>query len=78
MTLEEAKGLRVGQTVLHTSNKNADGTPMRAKVLSVKTWKRSPEKVLVSVRHGLYDYAKFSEKELDQIQTIGEEDEERE
>ncbi len=69
MTLQEAKNLVIGSTVYHTTKKNANGTPMRAKVLSVKTWKRSPEKVLVSLKHGLYDYAKFDETEIDQLTT---------
>lgn len=71
MDLQEAKALKQGQIVYHTSKKNADGTPMRAKVLSVKTWKTIPECVTVSVKHGLYDYAKFTEDELDQIITEG-------
>ena len=70
MNIETAKGLRVGQTVYHVSKKNADGTPMRAKVLSVKTWKRNPEKVVVSVKHGMYDYAKFNETEIHQISEV--------
>jgi hypothetical protein len=71
MTLEEAKNLSQGQMVYHVSKKNADGSPMRARVTSVKTWKRHPYRVLVSVKHGLYDYAKFHEDELNQITTKG-------
>lgn len=67
MNINEAKQLKIGMLVYHTSKKNADGTPMRAKVLSVTTWKRNPEKVLVSVRHGMFDYAKFNENEIDQL-----------
>lgn len=67
MTIQEAKNLKIGQLIYSTHKKNADGTPMRAKVLSVKTWKRSPEKVLVSVKHGLYDYVKFNKYQLDEI-----------
>jgi hypothetical protein len=52
----------------HVTRKNADGSPMRAKVLSVKTWKTRPAKILVSVKRGLRDYAKFPEYELDQIE----------
>jgi hypothetical protein len=67
MTLQEAKNLVQGSLVHHVSKRNADGTPMRAKVLSVRTWKRSPDRVLVSLKHGLYDYAKFDEREIDQL-----------
>lgn len=67
MTLEQAKNLVSGEHVHHVSKKNADGTPIRARITSVKTWKRSPHRVEVRVKHGLYDYATFSEYELDQI-----------
>ena len=40
---------------------------MRAIVTSIKTWKTRPDDILVSVKHGLYDYAKFTQDELDQI-----------
>jgi len=71
MTLTEAKNLRRGQTVYHTSKKNANGkTAMRAKVTSVKTWKRTPERVVIGVKRGLYEYAKFNELELDQLSTV--------
>jgi len=71
MTLNEAKQLKNGQMVYHTSKKNADGTPMRAKVTSIKTWKRSPDRVEVNVKRGLYEYATFNEYELDQLTTEG-------
>jgi hypothetical protein len=54
--------------VYHSWKKNADGTPMRAKVLSMKIWKRNESRVLVSVKRGLRDFAKFDENELDQIE----------
>ena len=71
MTLQDAKNLKAGDYIHHVTKKNADGTPMRAKVTSIKTWKRSPERVEVRCKHGLYDYAIFTERELDQI-NIGE------
>lgn len=67
MKLETAKVLKQGQMIYHTSKKNTDGTAMRAKVTSIKIWKRSPDRVEVRVKHGLYDYATFNETELDQI-----------
>ena len=67
MTLDQAKALATGSHVHHVTKKNADRTPMRAKVLSVKTWKRSPDRVLVSLKHGLRDYAKFDESEISLI-----------
>jgi hypothetical protein len=68
MTLSEAKSLKRGMMTHHVWKKNADGSPMRAKVTSVKTWKTKSEAVEVHVKHGMYDYAVFSENELDQIE----------
>jgi hypothetical protein len=67
MNIEQAKQLKKGQTVYHVTKKNADGTPMRAKVTSIKTWKRSPDRIQVRVKRGLYEYTYFTESELDQI-----------
>lgn len=68
MTLNEAKALKNGDMIHHVSKLNADGTPMRARVTSVKTWKTRPLAVEVHVKHGLYDYATFDESELSQIE----------
>ena len=67
MTLQEAKNLKTGDYIHHVIKKNANGTPMRARVTSIKTWKRSPERVEVRCKHGLYDYATFTENEVNQI-----------
>jgi len=63
MTIEELNALRPGDLVHHTSRKNADGTPMRAKVTGIKRWKKSP-RVEVHVKHGLRDYAVFIDGEI--------------
>jgi hypothetical protein len=68
MTLSEAKTLRNGAMVHHVTKKNADGTPMRAKVTSVRTWKTWPERVEVRVKHGLYDYATFTQDDIGSIE----------
>ena len=68
MTLYEAKHLSKGDYVHSVSTKNADGSPMRARITSVKTWKRKPKKIEVHVKHGLYDYAVFDETELQLIE----------
>ncbi len=67
MDILTAKQLVQGQMVYHVSKTNADGTPMRARVTSVKTWKRNLERIEVRVKRGLYDYARFNENELDQL-----------
>lgn len=68
MTLTEAKQLKQGQWIYSTIKFNVDKkTPMRARVTSIKTWKRSPDRVEVHVKHGLRDYCVFTESELSQI-----------
>lgn len=64
MNIQEAKSLVQGSTVYHNTKKNADGSRMKAKVLSVKTWKTRPDDVLVSLKRGLYEYAKFNQDEI--------------
>ncbi len=64
ITLEQAKGLRQGQTLYHVSHRNADGTPQRWKVTSVKTWKRNPSKVQVGLKYRLRYYDTMRESDL--------------
>lgn len=63
VTLDEAKRLPQGGYVLFVGL----DTVRRAKVTSVKTWKRSPEKVLVTAKYGLKDFLRFDETKLNQI-----------
>lgn len=67
ISLAQAKALRSGSYIHHPTKKNADGTPMRARVTSVKTWKRDPSRVEIHYKHGMYDYGVFTEKDLDQV-----------
>jgi hypothetical protein len=68
ITIEQAKALQYGQILHHTTNKNADGTPQRWRVNGkVKTWKRSPERVQVPVKHGLYSFGYITESDLDLV-----------
>jgi hypothetical protein len=65
MTLAEAAALRHGQTVYHCSKRNADGTPMRARVMGrVKLWKRNPARIEVPMKHGMYDPFRLNEGQL--------------
>ena len=68
MTLSQARALKAGDMIHHVSKKNADGSPMRARVTFVKIWKTRPTDIIISVKHGMYDFAKFSETELAQIE----------
>lgn len=65
MTLDQAKKLTPGQTLYHISLTNADGTPQRWRVNGkTKTWKRSPERVMVPLARGLYQHAYLTEDNL--------------
>jgi len=65
MTLSQAKALRSGDYIHSLTKKNADGTPMRARVTSVKTWKRDPSSVEIHYKRGMYEYGTITERELD-------------
>lgn len=68
ITLEQAKALKYGTILYHVANKNADGTPQRWKVNGVpKIWKRSPERVRVPLKHGLYTYGYLTEEDLNLV-----------
>lgn len=68
LTLGVAKCLEVGTTLYHNTLKNADQTPMRFKLIGKpKTWKRSPERVELSLKRGLYQYFRVNESELHQF-----------
>ena len=68
ITLEQAKELKHGDILYHTINKNADGTPQRWKVNGkVKRWKRSPDKIKIPLKYGLYRFDYLTENELDLI-----------
>ena len=68
ITLEQAKSLKYGDMLYHTSNTNADGSPQRWRVNGKpKTWKRNPEKVQVPLKYGLWSYAYLTERDLDLV-----------
>ena len=71
ITLEQAKNLGYRDVLHHTINKNADGTPQRWRVNGkVKTWKRSPDRVKVPVKYGLYRYDYITENDLDLVDLV--------
>ena len=66
ITLKLAKELKHGTILYHMTQRNADGTPQRWRVNGKpKTWVRSPERVRVPLKHGLYDYDYLTESDLD-------------
>ena len=65
ITIEQAKQLRPGRILYHMSNRNADGTPQRWKVNGKpKTWKRTPDRVQIPVKNGLYSYDYVTQDDL--------------
>ena len=70
ISLRQAKKLTVGETLYHTTNRNADGSPQRWKVNGkVKTWKTQPGRATVPIKHGLYAYDYLTETCLDIVAT---------
>ena len=72
MTITDAKSLTSGQTIFsqpgnplfNRGGVNADGSPMRFKVTSVKTWKTRPDEIRVGLKRGLRDTFKVDETEI--------------
>jgi hypothetical protein len=55
ITKEQAVALQHGDLLCHISIKDSQGNPAQCRVNGAcKTWKRSPEKFEVPVKHGLY------------------------
>lgn len=66
VTLEQARNVSHHDIFYSTWDTNADGTPVRWRVNGkVKTWKRSPERVQIPVKHGLYNYGYITELMLE-------------
>lgn len=56
ITRDQAIASYHGQVFHHVSEKNADGTPLRAHVNGqCKTWKTRPLEFRLPMKHGLYD-----------------------
>lgn len=65
LTLDEAKNLGYGDMLYAIGHYNADNTPMRLKVNGkAKVWKRSPKRVRVPYKRGLYEYGYIEEHDL--------------
>lgn len=67
ITLEQAKTLKPGD-ILCGASRGSDGNHHRFRVSGqVTTWKRSPERVRVPLKHGLYVYTALTENDLDYV-----------
>jgi hypothetical protein len=68
ITLEQAKSLSYGQTLYHAENRNSNGTPQRWRVNGKpQTWVRTPSRVRVPLKYGLYTYDAIDETTLDLV-----------
>ena len=62
ITLEQAKGLKVGDIIHQSDVYNADGTCKRWKVNGkTKLWKRNPRRIGIPIKHGLYSFGYLGE-----------------
>jgi len=65
ITLEQAKGLQIGQVIYHAIYRNADGTPQCWRVNGkVKTWKRDSNRIRIPLKRGLYNHGYLDERSL--------------
>jgi hypothetical protein len=65
ITLAQAKKLKNGQVVYTPGFYNADGTAQRWKVSGMpKTWVKSPGRVQVPIKHGMYEHWYIDETNL--------------
>lgn len=65
LTLESAKTLTHGEIVYHRTQTNSDQSPQRWKINGrVKLWKRSPDRIQIPIKHGLYSYDYITESDL--------------
>lgn len=54
MNRKQVESLHIGQTIYHTYNKNADGSPQRWRVNGkLKTWKTQPDRFQLPLKYGL-------------------------
>ena len=65
ITLTQAKQLQYGDYIHHVTTKNADGTPLRAKINGKpQTWKTRPNKIRLPCKHGLKNTFQLFEYDL--------------
>ena len=73
MTLQQAKDLKRGDIVHFDHTLTSRGKCRNYRVNGmVKTWKRSPERVYVPLKNGLYTYGAVTEHNLDRLHIEGE------
>jgi hypothetical protein len=57
-----AATLRHRDVIYHVSERNRDGTPLRARINGMlKTWKKDPKRFKLPMKHGMYSHFYLSE-----------------
>ena len=65
LTMEEAKALKVGDVLHHDTQKQSRNHPSRVRVSGhPKTWKRSPDRIEIPVKHGIYTGFRIDQDDL--------------
>jgi|TARA_R100000789_G_C2924934_1_gene127475 hypothetical protein len=73
ITIEQVKKLNYQDTIHHNDLKNADGTCQRWRINGqLKTWKRTPNRFKLPVKHGLYAYDYITQETADIVHLPGE------
>jgi hypothetical protein len=68
ITLDQAKKLSHGDILHHCELRNADGTPQRWRVSGkVKRWKRTPDRIEIPIKRGLYQFDYLTENYLNEF-----------
>ena len=63
MTRTDAQGLRPGSILHHLTLRNADASPLRARVTGrIKLWITRPDEFRLPVKHGLRDSFYITER----------------
>ena len=71
ITIEQAMSAKHGDVFHLKDEKNADGTPVRWRVMGkVKTWKSRPNEFMIPVKNGMYRHGYITEGNLNLFERI--------
>ena len=74
ITKEQATQLKCGTILEHTTKRNRDNTPIRARVNGMcKVWKRTPGKFQLPMKYGLKTCFHITEENANEWRLQGEE-----
>lgn len=71
ITIEQAMAAKHGDVFHMKNEKNADGTPVRWRVMGkIRTWKTRPNEFMIPVKNGMYRHCYITEADLDLFEMI--------